>query len=98
MYLPTLFAETRPEELHRIIRRHPWACWSRIQRSVSMSDAPADYLAEQLRQIVGIEIELTRMEGKRKLSQNRDLRDFEGTVHALEERGHSELAAAMKQS
>lgn len=67
-------------------------------RPWKMSDAPADYLSEELRQIVGIEIELTRIEGKRKLSQNRDDRDFEGAVSALEERGHSGLAAAMRRT
>ncbi|VUZ27671.1 Protease synthase and sporulation protein PAI 2 [uncultured Comamonas sp.] len=63
-----------------------------------MSDAPADYLAELLGQIVGIEIELTRIEGKRKLSQNRDARDFENTAHTLESRGRQDLAAAMRRA
>lgn len=65
-------------------------------RPWKMGDAPADYLAEQLHHIIGIEIELTRVEGKRKLSQNREPRDFEGAVDALDERGYAELAAAMK--
>lgn len=60
-----------------------------------MSDAPADYLAEELGHIVGMEIEITRLEGKRKLSQNRDDRDFDSTVSALEGRGQHELAEAM---
>ena len=60
-----------------------------------MSDAPADYLAEQLAHIVGIEVEVTRIEGKRKLSQNRDKRDFDSTIAALQARGQDELAAAM---
>lgn len=63
-----------------------------------MSDAPADYLAGLLGQIVGIEIELTRIEGKRKLSQNRDARDFENTAHTLESRGRQDLAAAMRRA
>ena len=63
-----------------------------------MTDAPDDYIAEQLGHIVGIEVELTRVEGKRKLSQNRDQRDFESTVSALEERGRKELALAMKRT
>jgi transcriptional regulator len=61
-----------------------------------MSDAPPDYLAEMLAQIVGIEIEVARLEGKRKLSQNRDARDFAATVQALEARGRMALAAAMR--
>ena len=63
-----------------------------------MGDAPADYLAEELAHIVGIEIELTRLEGKRKLGQNREARDFDGVVHALEQRGNLELASAMRRS
>lgn len=63
-----------------------------------MGDAPADYLTDQLSQIVGIEVELDRIEGKRKLSQNRDARDFNGTVSTLDERGHASLAAAMRRS
>ena len=60
-----------------------------------MSDAPADYLAEQLAQIVGLEVEITRIDGKRKLSQNRERRDFDSTVAALRARGQHELADAM---
>lgn len=67
-------------------------------RPWKMSDAPEDYIAELLGHIVGIEIELTRVEGKRKLSQNRDARDFDGTVSALEERGREGLALAMKRT
>lgn len=63
-----------------------------------MSDAPADYLSDMLAQIVGIEVELTRIEGKRKLSQNRDERDFEGATQALESRGQHDLAQAMLQA
>ena len=67
-------------------------------RPWKMTDAPDDYIAEQLSHIVGIEVELTRVQGKRKLSQNREPRDFEATVRALEDRGHTELAAAMKRA
>lgn len=70
---------------HEATEPHPW----------KMGDAPQDYIDQMLKQIVGIEIEVTRMEGKRKLSQNRDRRDFEGTVRALEKQGNEALAAAM---
>ena len=63
-----------------------------------MSDAPADYLAAELAHIVGLEIDITRLEGKRKLSQNRDDRDFASTVAALEQRGDNALAAAMRRA
>ena len=61
-----------------------------------MGDAPADYLDENLAQIVGLEIELTRLEGKRKLSQNRDERDFASILQALDDSGQAPLADAMR--
>lgn len=61
-----------------------------------MGDAPAHYIAEELRHIVGIEIAIERIQGKRKLSQNRDDRDFESTVNTLEARGNAALAGAMR--
>lgn len=78
----------RLTRMHEADQPRPWR----------MSDAPADYLAEELAQVVGIEIELTRVEGKRKLSQNREARDFEGTVQALEGRGRPDLAEAMRRA
>ncbi|MDT0357133.1 FMN-binding negative transcriptional regulator [Herbaspirillum huttiense F1] len=62
-----------------------------------MSDAPADYTDTLLKAIVGIEIEITRLEGKRKLSQNKEVRDIEGAGRALAERGHVQLGEAMLQ-
>lgn len=78
----------RLTRVHEASEPQPW----------KMSDAPEDYVAGLLRAIVGIEIELTRVEGKRKLSQNRDLRDFDATVAALEDRGHKDLASAMQRA
>jgi len=63
-----------------------------------MADAPGDYLAEELTQIVGIEVELIRIEGTRKLSQNREPRDFERTLLALDACGKYELAEAMRKA
>ena len=40
-----------------------------------VSDAPADYIEKLLKAIVGIEIPLTRLEGKWKLGQNRSMQD-----------------------
>lgn len=60
-----------------------------------MSEAPPDYMAQMMTAIVGIEIDIVRLVGKRKLSQNRDARDFEGAVQSLQERGNAPLSAAM---
>ena len=78
----------------RLTRTHE----AREPQPWKMTDAPADYIAGELQHIVGIEIEIVRLEGKRKLSQNRDARDFASTVHALEERGQEDLAAAMRRA
>jgi transcriptional regulator len=61
-----------------------------------MGDAPADYLDAMLKSIVGIEVEVRRLEGKAKLSQNKDERDRLGAVDALEARGRTALADAMR--
>jgi transcriptional regulator len=57
----------------------------RAGRPWRVSDAPADYIDRQLRAIVGVEIEVTRLQGKRKLSQNRSDDDRIGVVRGLAE-------------
>lgn len=59
--------------LHEGARPEPW----------SVADAPADFVRGLLRAIVGGEIAITRVEAKRKLSQNRARRDREGVVEGL---------------
>ena len=49
-----------------------------------ISDAPADYIEPMLRAIVGIEIELTQVQGKWKASQNRSASDRAGVAAGLE--------------
>jgi len=69
--------------------RRPWA----------VSDAPSEYIDRQLRAIVGVEIEVTRLEGKRKLSQNRSDSDRLGVVDGLadsERTTDQSLANAMR--
>ncbi|HCL85496.1 MAG TPA: transcriptional regulator [Comamonadaceae bacterium] len=75
----------------RLTRRHE----ASEHRPWKMGDAPRDYLDEMLRAIVGIELAITRIEGKRKLSQNRTAPDRDGAIAALHERGHGALAQAM---
>ncbi|TFZ51988.1 FMN-binding negative transcriptional regulator [Serratia proteamaculans] len=48
-----------------------------------IDDAPANYIAAQIRGIVGIEIAVTQREGKWKMSQNRNAEDAEGVIAAL---------------
>ena len=60
-----------------------------------MADAPADYLAELLDEIVAFRILVTRTIAKSKLSQNRDQRDFDGAVRDLRQDGGAALADRM---
>ncbi|CAE6746778.1 FMN-binding negative transcriptional regulator [Paraburkholderia haematera] len=48
-----------------------------------MGDAPADYIAQMLGAIVGLEIEVTRLVGKWKLGQNKEAADRRGAAEAL---------------
>jgi transcriptional regulator len=50
---------------------------------------PADYLDRQTRALVGFELEITRLEGKLKLSQNRADGDRRRVAEALSESDHS---------
>ena len=50
----------------------------------SVDDAPTDFIAKQLRAIVGIELVIDRIEAKRKLSQNRGQADVDGAIAGLE--------------
>ena len=53
------------------------------QASWQVADAPTDFLRAQIKGIVGIEIEITRLEGKWKVSQNRPLADRTGVASGL---------------
>jgi transcriptional regulator len=54
----------------------PWA----------LSDAPDSYIDVMLRGIVGFRFAITRLEGKWKMSQNREVKDREGVVQGLNAR------------
>jgi transcriptional regulator len=58
-----------------------------------IDDAPADYLASQMKGIVGVEISIAKIEGKWKVSQNRPEVDRAGVVAGL--RGGGEQAEAI---
>src|SRR3954454_3940877 len=68
-----LDAVTRLTRKHEEARAKPW----------TVSDAPVDFIAAQLRGIVGIRIPVVRFEGKRKMSQNRPEADRVGVAQRL---------------
>lgn len=66
---------TRLTTIHEAGRKTPWA----------VTDAPKEYIAAQLRGIVGIRMSITRIDGKRKMSQNRAAKDRAGVAAGLGE-------------
>ncbi len=61
----------------------------------TVDDAPARFVAGQLRAIVGVELVISRIEAKAKLSQNRPAADIDGVVVGLRSVGDTEGAEAV---
>jgi transcriptional regulator len=76
----------------RLTREHDAA----EPRPWKMGEAPPDYIQMMLGNIVGIEVQVTSLVGKSKLSQNRELRDRRNAADTLAERGRDGLAQAMR--
>ncbi|GBU14128.1 transcriptional regulator [Enterobacterales bacterium] len=87
-WLLTLLRELT--QLHEGGQREPW----------SVSDAPENFIAAQMKGIVGIELVARKVEGKWKLSQNRTAEDVSGVIDGLRELEgpESTLAQAMVQA
>ncbi len=62
----------------------------KFTRAWRVDDAPAEYIDRMLREIVGVEITLDKLEGKWKVSQNRAATDQAGVVSGLRELGTPE--------
>lgn len=82
-----LEAVRRLTDLHEGERASPWA----------VSDAPPEFIRAQLRGIVGLRMPITRLEGKRKMSQNRNAADRAGVAAGLaaSERASDREAASL---
>jgi transcriptional regulator len=64
----------------------------------SVDDAPRKFIEGQLRAIVGLELQITRIEAKAKLSQNRPVADIAGVEAGLSARGDDRSAAAVEEA
>ena len=64
---------------HERARPQPW----------SVADAPARFVAGQIKGIIGLDIPIDRIEGKWKVSQNRPAADREGVAAGLRDDGGS---------
>jgi len=63
-----------------------------------MGDSEPEYINNMLRNIVGIEITITSLVGKVKLSQNKEVRDRLNAADTLDARGYNAIAQAMRQA
>lgn len=77
---------THLTRLHEDGRKSPWA----------VSDAPESYIAGQLRGIVGLRMPIEKLEGKRKMSQNRSEADRAGVREGLASSGDAMERVAAK--
>ncbi|MGJ7547364.1 FMN-binding negative transcriptional regulator [Pseudomonas alloputida] len=87
---PLLQIVSRLTDRHEQGRNVPW----------KVADAPADYLDGMLRAIVGIRLPIARLQGARKLSQNRSAEDIAGVrdgLGASPDYLDNQLAAHMRQ-
>jgi transcriptional regulator len=76
----------RLTEKHEVDQPQPWA----------VTDAPEAFVAGQLRAVVGVELRISRIEAKAKLSQNRPPADIDGVVDGARRQGDAEMAAAVE--
>jgi len=74
----------RLSERHETGQARPW----------KITDAPADYIDKLLKALIGIEIPVTKLAGKWKVSQNQPAANREGVVRGLREQG-GDAALAM---
>ena len=72
-----------PAWLHALVSRLTATHEAAMARPWAVSDAPPDHIAARLKAIVGVEIELTAIVGKWKVSQNRSAADREGVAAGL---------------
>jgi transcriptional regulator len=73
---------TRLTERHEGVREHPWA----------VADAPPPFIDAQLKGIVGFRLEIERLEGKWKMSQNRSAADRATVIAGLTTEGNTAVA------
>lgn len=87
---------TDEAELHEIVSELAASYEAGNSPPWKLSDQPAAYVTSMLGMIVGFEIEVERIEGKFKLSQNRPT-EISRVAERLEDSGEGELATLMRE-
>jgi transcriptional regulator len=78
----------RLTDVHEAGSDRPW----------SVDDAPERFISGQLRAIVGVELIISRIEGKTKLSQNRTDADISGVIAGLQSVGQRQVAGEVERA
>lgn len=89
--VPRLIEE--PVEVRGLLERTVRTYEAGFAEPWEMSRLPGDWVERLQRAIVGFRIEITRMEGKLKMSQNRSAEDRAGAIAGLRALGDAESAA-----
>jgi transcriptional regulator len=79
---------TRLTHDHEAPRPEPW----------HVTDAPASYVDDQINGIVGLEIEIRRIEGKWKVSQNRPEADRRSVAERFDANGDTTMSDLVRTS
>jgi transcriptional regulator len=82
--------------LRRLLRRLSERHEARSPAPWRMDELPESYVESMLQGIVGLDIAVTRLEGKYKLSQNRPASDRPLIIAALEDRGDPDSQAVAR--
>jgi transcriptional regulator len=77
----------------RLTRTHE--ARANAQQPWKMTDSAPEYIDQMLANIVGVEVEVTRLVGKWKLSQNREARDRVSAAEELRKRDEAAISDAM---
>ncbi|ONI87694.1 transcriptional regulator [Saccharothrix sp. ALI-22-I] len=91
----TLTVHDDPEWVGDLVRRLSAHHEAAMPRPWAVDDAPERFITGQLRAIVGVEVAISRVEAKFKLSQNRSAEDVDGVVEGLRGYGDERTAEAM---
>jgi transcriptional regulator len=92
----SLTVHDQPEWVERNVRALSSKHEAERDPAWGVDDAPAAYIEGQLRAIVGVELRITRISAKFKLSQNRSEADVVGVIDGLAGEGDKLMSDAVK--
>ncbi len=88
--LPRIIEDSELKEaLRQLVNHHEEG----MSKPVSVDTMTPDYLAGEMRGIIGLELEILEIQAAYKLSQNRDKKNYENIVRELEAQNYVEARA-----